>query len=211
MEDVRPKQLTRKGTATRERIVVAAAELFAQHGVAGTSTDDIRRAAGVSGSQLYHYFDDRQALIRAVIVRQADLATKAGVNPRLGRLDSLEALRAWADAALERQRLTLNEPDCELSTLAGELQAIGEARHEVAVGFLRWKATLLEGLSGMRQRGDLRVDADLDELAFALLGALQGGQLLARTLQDTSGLAAPLNAALAYITSFSTTETPRTH
>src|SRR5688572_16255771 len=107
------RRLTRKGRATRDRIVAAAAELIALHGVAGTNTEQVRHAAGVSGSQLYHYFDSKQALIRAVITRQADLALLSDLGP----LDSLEALRAWADAAIERQEDP--EGDCSLATLAG--------------------------------------------------------------------------------------------
>jgi TetR/AcrR family transcriptional repressor of nem operon len=36
------------------------------------STEDVRKAAGISGWQVYHYFDSKQALIRAVITRQAE-------------------------------------------------------------------------------------------------------------------------------------------
>ena len=53
--------ITRKGQATRDRIVAAAAALMYQQGVAGTSTEDLQAAAGVSASQIYHYFE-RQAL-----------------------------------------------------------------------------------------------------------------------------------------------------
>ncbi len=48
-------RLTRKGLATRARIVEAAAERMFRHGVAGTSTEDVLAAAQVSNSQLYHY------------------------------------------------------------------------------------------------------------------------------------------------------------
>src|SRR2546423_13982042 len=58
---------TRKGEATRARIVAAAAKLMFEQGVAGTTTEDVRAAAGVSSSQLYHYFADKKALVRAVI------------------------------------------------------------------------------------------------------------------------------------------------
>ncbi|HET6480514.1 MAG TPA: hypothetical protein VFG35_10815 [Actinoplanes sp.] len=54
----------------------------------------------------------------------------------------------------------------------------------------------------MRRRGELRPDADLDELALALLTALQGGTILSQTLRDTRPLRASMNAALAYIRSF---------
>ena len=56
-------RLTAKGLATRERIVAAAAQLMFERGVAGTSTDDVQAAAGISASQLYHYFDDKRALV----------------------------------------------------------------------------------------------------------------------------------------------------
>jgi AcrR family transcriptional regulator len=41
-----------------------------EHGVAGTTTEDILQAAGVSNSQLYHYFADKAELTRAVIAYQ---------------------------------------------------------------------------------------------------------------------------------------------
>ena len=40
--------------------------MYDRGGVAGTSMDDVRRAAGVSGSQLSHYFGDKRDLIREV-------------------------------------------------------------------------------------------------------------------------------------------------
>ena len=66
------RKLTPKGVATSDRIVAAAAELIAERGVAGTTTEEVRNAAGVSSSQLYHYFKDKMALVRAVIAYQTD-------------------------------------------------------------------------------------------------------------------------------------------
>jgi TetR/AcrR family transcriptional repressor of nem operon len=51
-----PQRLTPKGRATRDRIVATAAQLMYDHGVAGTSLGDVYNAAGVSPSQVYHYF-----------------------------------------------------------------------------------------------------------------------------------------------------------
>jgi hypothetical protein len=44
----------------------------------------------------------------------------------------------------------------------------------------------------------------LDELAFALLSALQGGTLLSQTMLSVQPLEASMNATLAYIRSFAT-------
>jgi TetR/AcrR family transcriptional regulator, transcriptional repressor for nem operon len=203
-ESVKPRRLTPKGQATRNRIIEAATELIAQHGVAGTGIEDVRAAAGVSGSQLYHYFDSKQALIRAVITRQADSALDTG-EPRIAALDSFEALRAWADAAIERQRENDCRGDCSLGSLAGELSTSDEeSRTDIANGFLRWKDLILNGLQAMRDRGELLADTNLEELAFAMLTALQGGVLLSQTMRHIQPLEASMNAALAYIRSFAT-------
>ena len=101
-----PKQdapSTRKGRATRDRIVAAAADLMYRHGVAGTSTPAVRDAAGVSSSQIYHYFADKDDLTRAVIAFQTD-ANLAFHAPSLARLDSLDALRAWRDVVVDAAR-----------------------------------------------------------------------------------------------------------
>lgn len=111
--------------------------------MASTSIEDVRAAAGVSGSQLYHYFDGKQALIRAVITHQAGSAVEPG-QPRITTLDSFDALRAWADAAIERQRENGCRGECDLGSLAGELRAGDEAsRDHLANGFLRWKDLIL--------------------------------------------------------------------
>lgn len=200
----KPRRLTPKGQATRNRIIEAATALIAQQGVAGTGIEDVRAAAGVSGSQLYHYFDSKQALIRAVITRQADSVLQHG-QPRIAALDSFDALRAWADAAIERQQENGCRGECDLGSLAGELSTSDEeSRTDLANGFLRWKDLILNGLRAMRERGELRADADLDELAFALLSALQGGTLLSQTMRHVQPLEASMNATLAYIGSFAT-------
>ncbi|MFD2415831.1 TetR family transcriptional regulator C-terminal domain-containing protein [Amycolatopsis pigmentata] len=137
-----------------------------------------------------------------MITRQADSALDTG-EPRVAALDSFDALRAWADAAIERQRENDCRGDCSLGSLAGELSTKDEeSRTDIADGFLRWKDMILNGLRAMRDRGELRDGTDLDELAFALLSALQGGVLLSQTMRHVQPLEASMNAALAYLRSF---------
>lgn len=194
--------ITRKGQATRERIVEAAATLIGQLGVAGTSADDIRKTAGVSGSQLMHYFGGKQALVRAVINRQTELEAFVG-QPMLGPLDSFEALRAWADAAVENLAHGSGHGACTLAMLAGSTSPGDEqTRDEICSAFVRLQALLLDGLRAMRDRGDLRPEANVDELSMALLTALQGGTLLGQTMQSTAPMRASTNAALRYVESF---------
>src|SRR5262245_37463557 len=56
------RKLTAKGQATRDRIVKAAAELMYEHGAQNTNNEQIRAAAGVSGSQLTRHFPTKESL-----------------------------------------------------------------------------------------------------------------------------------------------------
>ncbi|GAA1082085.1 TetR/AcrR family transcriptional regulator [Tsukamurella spumae] len=53
-----------------ERILDAAADLFAEHGVAAVGMDDIARAAGCSRATLYRYFANRERLRSAYVLRE---------------------------------------------------------------------------------------------------------------------------------------------
>lgn len=194
-----PQRLTRKGAATRGRIVAAAAGLMLERGVAGTSTDDVRAAAGVSTSQIYHYFADKNALVRAVIAHQTQAVLDAQ-EPLLSSLDSLPALRAWRDLVVDVQRERHCQGGCPIGSLASELAESDDvARGDLVDGFARWEAAIRAGIHAMHDRGELRRDADPDQLALALLAALQGGLLLTQTRRETAPLEAALDAMLAHI------------
>ena len=200
-----PAQLTPKGRATKERIVKAAADLIFRRGVAGTSIDDVRKAAGVSGSQMTHYFQDKRSLVRAVIAWQADTVIGLHQQPALGRLDSFEALDLWADLNIARQRELNCEGGCSFGSLAGELaETAAETRADLAVGFTRWETLFRDGLQAMRDRGDLRPGADPGLLAAGLLAALQGGMLLTQTTRDVRHVEAALKAAVDHVRSYAT-------
>jgi TetR/AcrR family transcriptional regulator, transcriptional repressor for nem operon len=200
----RPR-LTPKGHATRERIIRAAAGLISGRGVGRTSIEDVRKAAGVSGSQMTHYFTDKQSLVCAVIGWQADQLAEFCTQPRLGGLDTFGALRQWADLSIGRLAARHGAGGCDFGSLAGELAESGPAtRAELAAGYQRWHGLLRAGLQAMRDRGELRADADPGALAFALLAAHQGGALLTQAGRDVAPLRAALDAALGYVQTFAT-------
>src|SRR6202008_3820017 len=89
-------RFTRKGLATRTRIVGVAARLMFERGVASTSIDEVRSTAGVGGSQISHYFRDKRDLTRQVIATRRDDVIAFHTQPLLGALDSFEALQAWS-------------------------------------------------------------------------------------------------------------------
>ena len=196
MEAKQPHQLTPKGRATRERILALAAQLMFSNGVAGTTTEDVQRAGGISPSQIYHYFGDKKSLVKAVIAVQTEAVLKAH-TPLLSRLDSFEALEAWRDAIIDVQQSRHYQGGCPIGSLASELADHDpDARTDLASGFARWQAAIRDGLTAMRDRGELRPDADPESLALAMLTALQGGLLMTQVRHDTVALRTVLDAMI---------------
>jgi AcrR family transcriptional regulator len=60
------------GDRTRERVLKAALEAFAEQGFAGTSMRDIARTARIRSPSLYHYFPSKESLYEAVQQRMAE-------------------------------------------------------------------------------------------------------------------------------------------
>ena len=89
-------RLTAKGRAMRDRIVQSAAELIFATGARETTLDQVRSAVGASKSQLYHYFGDKDELLRAVIDFQGALIMEAQ-QPELGAINSIASLKRWRD------------------------------------------------------------------------------------------------------------------
>jgi TetR/AcrR family transcriptional repressor of nem operon len=188
--------LTRRGRETRRRIVAAAAELMFDNGVAETTLEDIRAAAGVSGSQVYHYFADKQELVRAVIDYQAD-AVLDTQGTHLDHLDTMPGLRAWRDFLVDHQRRLGCRGGCPIGALGAEVaEADAAARLAAARGLRRWEGRIHDGLRAMHARGDLPAAADPEDLALATLAALQGGLLLTQLQRDTRPLEVTLDAML---------------
>jgi TetR/AcrR family transcriptional regulator, transcriptional repressor for nem operon len=192
-------KLTSKGMQTRQRIVVAAADLMFERGVTGTTMQDVRGAAGVSSSQIYHYFADKEALVRAVIEYQNETIV-GGQEPMLANLDTLAGMRAWRDFLVEHQRQLNCRGGCPIGSLGSELADVDpQVRANVAAGFRRWEAGIRGGYRAMRNRGELSAAADPDKLATATLAALQGGLLLTQIQRSTEPLEAALDTVLTYI------------
>lgn len=197
---------TRKGLETRSRIVEAAAELMLKHGVAGTSMDDLRSAASVSGSQISHYFQDKRELTRRVVDRRRDDLVALHTRPEMRSLDDFRALQAWADACSADAETTYRRNGCSYGSLAGELlESDDDVLAVVSAGYDRWIELFRAGLVAMRQRGDLRSDADPRHLAVALVVAHQGGAMVSHATNDAAPMRAAVTAAVDYVRSFAKT------
>jgi TetR/AcrR family transcriptional repressor of nem operon len=189
----RPK-LTPKGERTRSRILDEASRLMHERGVAGTRLDDVRAAARVSGSQLSHYFADKDELVQAVIDHQADTIVS---NQRRADIGSADGLRAWRDLVISQAQSTGAKGGCPLGSLGGQLaETDTHARTLIAAGFDRWEAALSDGLRNLEESGRISTQIDSDALALTLLATLQGGLLLAQLHRDPRPIATAVDTFL---------------
>lgn len=197
---------TRRGQASRERIVASAADLVGERGVHGTSLDDVLATAGASKSQLYHYFRDKEDLVHAVVLRQTARVLDAQM-PLLDELDSWASITAWFDAlvALQDQRHCVG--GCPIGSLASELADHDEAaRRELVASFDRWEGYLCRGLARMRERGELVAQADPATLAMAVMASIQGGLLLTQTRKTSRPLRVALDAAMVHLRTYAASD-----
>lgn len=190
-------RLTAKGQRTRTRIVDAAAQLIHERGVAGTTVEDVKAATGVSSSQLYHYFTDKDALVQAVIDHQSDAVVHTQQSSDFA---TPEGLRAWRDLVITEAARTDGQGGCPLGALGGQLaETDPTARSRVAAGFARWSDAIGDQLRELEAGGRLPSGTNPENLAVTILAALQGGLLLAQIQRDTRPLETTLDTLLALL------------
>jgi len=189
---------TGRGRASRERIVERAADLFAERGIAGTSVDEVLAAAKAGKGQFYHYFRNRDELAAAAVGYRCARVVD-GLTDALGDVSSLAGLEqalAGFIAGFEQAGL----PGCPIGTLAAEAAGRNEAaRLQAAAGFDAWERLLAGALERMRQRGELRADAQPAVLATGLLASIEGGMVLSQARQDPASLRVAVDAGLAQV------------
>lgn len=98
--------------ATRSALMKAARKLFAEKGYAETSTPEVVKAAGVTRGALYHHFEDKVALFRAVVTEEytkvASQITASATEQAGSAVDALrQGGRGYLKAMQDRGRVRI--------------------------------------------------------------------------------------------------------
>src|SRR5229473_316476 len=185
------------GSATPAGLPAAARSRCSAVNASATPGGSWPDEAGVSSSQIYHYFADKEALVRAVVDYRAQTVVGEIHEPMLAAIEGIDGLRAWRDKIVSVQEGAGCQGGCPLGSLGSELAELDHvARGDVAAGCSRWEAAIRACLQGMRDRGQLVPAADPGQLATAMLAALQGGLLLAQIERSVRPLAAALDVMI---------------
>ncbi|MDO3433210.1 TetR family transcriptional regulator [Rhizobium sp. CBN3] len=121
---------------TRQALIDAGRRLFVEKGYAETATPEIAAAAGVTRGALYHHFEDKKALFRAIVEGEARAvaeAIEACPAPDAPRDALIAGASAYFDAMMAegRTRLLLIEAPAVLGLPA--MQAIDADNAETSL------------------------------------------------------------------------------
>jgi TetR/AcrR family transcriptional regulator, transcriptional repressor for nem operon len=170
-----------KALPTRERLIASARYLFWDRGYAGTSMADLLSHADANSGSFYHFFESKEALLRAVLEEYLQALRPMVVNPAFERSDE-PVERIFAILAGYRERITQTDCKygCPLGRLALEIDPENRPAHAlIAKNFQGWIAAVRECLEELKER--MPKETDLDALATYVLAVMEGGVMLARS------------------------------
>ncbi len=160
--------------SAKERLLAAAAEVFAREGLQGATTRMIAREAEVSEVTLFRLFESKEKLLAEVLVHicnaQAEsLAEKAEWTNDL-RADLLAYARAYNE--------TLVKNEAMIRTIIGEASRQPEhARQMIKDSVKPARVRLIHYLQEASERGAVRSGLEMPIVADMLTGMLLSGML----------------------------------
>jgi AcrR family transcriptional regulator len=174
-------------TPTRDRILVATAELFRRQGYAGTGLKAVVAEAEAPFGSLYHHFPGGKQQLAGEVIRASGAFFQALVvavyDAQTSTAESVRAVFAGAAETLEASDYV---DACPIATVALEVASTDEVlRQATAEVFTAWTEALTERLDGDRDR------------ALAILCALEGAFVLSRALRSTEPMYAAGRLAVA--------------
>jgi TetR/AcrR family transcriptional regulator, cholesterol catabolism regulator len=161
MEESRP--------STFERLLDAAATLFAQKGYAAASTREIAGILGIRKASLYYHIENKEDLLYAICKSSLD-QIRRDVAEALGKVgDPLERTRTLVRAHIK----SLVRDQIAHSVAVGEMHALSGARLKEVIALRDAYEELVRSvLQDARKAGVLRDDISVKYLCLILLGLL---------------------------------------
>ncbi|WP_053742725.1 ScbR family autoregulator-binding transcription factor [Streptomyces sp. NRRL WC-3618] len=161
-----PTVKAERAIRTRQRVLLAAAEIFDEAGYENAAVSQIVERAGLTLGALYFHFGSKQGLAEALMNAQP-----ATIEPHLestGLQRLVDITLVWADR-MKRDPILR----------AGVRLAVEQGSHGMndASSFEEWRALMRSHLDVARSDGELREEVDPDRLARFVVGACTGMQV----------------------------------
>jgi TetR/AcrR family transcriptional repressor of nem operon len=173
-----------KSSDTRDKLIESARYLFWERGFAGTSMADLLAHADVNSGSFYHFFESKEALLRAVLETYTLLLRPMIVHPAFAQTND-PLTRIFAILAGYRDRILQTDCQfgCPLGRLALEIDPENRPAHKlIAENFRGWIGCVRECVDRMKDR--LPAETDPESLATYVLAVMEGGVMLSRSYRS---------------------------
>jgi AcrR family transcriptional regulator len=178
-----------RATRTREAVLAAAGEVFAERGFAGTNLSDVYGSVGVTKGGLYGHFSSKEELAAAVVALEEERASQisAEVLARTGTpLETLiELSYRWA------REIRVNPV-----VRGGVWLIVERGRYEQSgIGpYQIWEALAETLLRQAQAQRILRADLDCARFAQSVIASFTGLQLVSQIFSNHEDLSCRLDA-----------------
>ena len=166
----RPRTQDRAPGETRERLVEAAAEVFAELGYEGASIQSIAAAADLTSGTIYRHFDSKAALLLEVVrraVHGVPLSDRLNDESCAEPADLVRLVSVYADPSLRRTR-----------RLAIEIHAAAsrdpDAREQLLIFNKKMHLSIVRKIDGCKRAGLISDDLDAKHTTSLLLVMIMG-------------------------------------
>jgi TetR/AcrR family transcriptional repressor of nem operon len=166
---------------TRDRLINSARHLFWERGFAGTTMADLLAHAQVNSGSFYHFFESKEALLRAVLEGYLQALRPMIVDPAFAQTpEPVERIFAILEGYRGRILATDCQYGCPLGRLALEIDPENRPAHKlIAENFAGWIGAVRECTDQMQDR--LPEGTDRVALATYVLAVMEGGVMLSRS------------------------------
>lgn len=175
---------------TRSALVNAARPLFAKRGYAGVGTEEIVRAARMTRGALYHHFEGKEGLFRAVYEQVERELVERIAAEAMSAANPLDALRAGARAFLD----ACEDPAVQRIALIDAPSVLGwEQWREIG---LRYGFGLIQATLQAAMDAELIERQPVRPLAHLLLGSIDEAAMLVARADDRGKTKREIAAAI---------------
>ena len=197
--------MTRPSSNTRERIILAAVELFYAHGYAATGMADILRKARANSGSFYFFFKSKEELLQAVLDWYLENLEPILIRPLYEQTDDpIERVFLLLDGYRQRILQTGFDYSCPIGRLALEIDPDKRKIHQkIAANFNGWTAAARKCLEDAGER--LPSSVDREQLAQLILTVMEGGVMQARAHHDIGPFDASVEQLRRYLRSLEET------
>jgi len=174
---------------SREKVLIAATELFCERGFSQASMEEILKAAHVTKSNFYYHFPSKEALGMEVLTRLQE-EMKNDVWPRTLQDPSkspLERIESVVQCIVDNLERTDCRSGCPFANLAVELSDGWPKFRETLAAFFKETVRQIAGCVRDAQRaGEIPAQLDANMTALLFFTQLEGAVILAKTYKDIS-------------------------